>query len=64
VKLVFTPWQVDPDPPDRMTDEQIEAMAERCFQYMKERHQVDMHADSAVEDGSTALIGENDRRSS
>jgi hypothetical protein len=38
MKLCFTPWLTDPDPPIRMTDEQIEAMAERCFQYMKERH--------------------------
>jgi hypothetical protein len=36
MKLCFTPCLTDPDPPDRMTDEQIEAMAERCFQYMKE----------------------------
>jgi hypothetical protein len=36
MKLCFLPWLTDPDPPDRMTDEQIEAMAERCFQYMKE----------------------------
>jgi hypothetical protein len=35
VTLNYAPWIDDPDPPDYMTDEQIDRMADAIAAYMK-----------------------------